>query len=100
GPDAAAQARMLSALGYASLDQLIAAAVPAAIRSAALRSIPPARAEHEALGDLARIASGNQLFRSLIGMGYHDCLVPAVIQRGILENPGWYTQYTPYQAEI
>ncbi len=100
GPDAAAQARMLSGLGYAELDQLIAAAVPAAIRSAALRSIPSARAEHEALSDLARMAAGNQVFRSLIGMGYHDCLVPAVIQRNILENPGWYTQYTPYQAEI
>jgi glycine dehydrogenase len=100
GPDQAAQAHMLSALGYGTLDQLIAAAVPAAIRSAPLRSIPPARAEHDALADLARIASGNQVFRSLIGMGYHDCIVPAVIQRNILENPGWYTQYTPYQAEI
>ncbi len=74
--------------------------MPAAIRSAALRSDPSARAEHEALDDLARIAAGNQLFRSLIGMGYHDCIVPAVIQRNLLENPGWYTQYTPYQAEI
>ncbi|HKC13234.1 MAG TPA: aminomethyl-transferring glycine dehydrogenase, partial [Vicinamibacteria bacterium] len=63
-------------------------------------ALPAARGEHQALGDLRALASRNQVFRSFLGMGYHDCITPGVIQRGILDNPGWYTQYTPYQAEI
>jgi glycine dehydrogenase len=100
GPSRAEQARMLEQLGYASLAALIDAAVPARIRRGALTGLPDARSEQEALVELKALADSNQVFRSLIGMGYHDCQVPAVIQRNILENPGWYTQYTPYQAEI
>jgi glycine dehydrogenase len=91
---------MLELLGYPSLDALIDAAVPAGIRTTQPLALPVERAEHEVLADIRRLASQNQVFRSYIGMGYHDCIIPAVIQRNVLENPGWYTQYTPYQAEI
>jgi glycine dehydrogenase len=91
---------MLESLGSASLDALIDAAVPAPIRLHGPLKLPEALSEAEALAKLKSIASQNQVFRSYIGMGYYDCVTPAVIQRGILENPGWYTQYTPYQAEI
>jgi glycine dehydrogenase len=74
--------------------------VPAAIRRHRPLALPAARGEHQALRDLRALASRNQVFRSFLGMGYHDCITPGVIQRGILDNPGWYTQYTPYQAEI
>ena len=100
GPEADAQARMLKALGYASLDALIDAAVPAVIRRREGLKLPAALSEHDALAHLRTMADKNQVFRSFIGMGYHDCIVPPVIQRNVLENPGWYTQYTPYQAEI
>src|SRR5450631_77276 len=63
-------------------------------------NILAARSEHEALGELRAVAAQNQVFRSFIGMGYSDCITPPVIQRTVFENPGWYTQYTPYQAEI
>ena len=63
-------------------------------------NLPAAQSEFEALAELKAIASQNQVFRSFIGMGYYDCITPPVIQRNVLENPGWYTQYTPYQAEI
>jgi glycine dehydrogenase len=91
---------MLKQLGYASLDAMIDAAVPKPIRLGRLLQLPAARSEHEVLAALKEIASQNQVCRSYIGMGYYDCITPAVIQRNILENPGWYTQYTPYQAEI
>ena len=91
---------MLKLLGYPSLDALVDAAVPKNIRLARPLRLPAARGEHEALAVLKKIASHNQVCRSFIGMGYYDCITPAVIQRNILENPGWYTQYTPYQAEI
>ncbi len=91
---------MLELLGFSSLDALIGAAVPARIRLSAPLQIPAARTEAGVLGALKEIASQNQVFRSNIGMGYYDCLTPAVIQRALFENPGWYTQYTPYQAEI
>ena len=91
---------MLDLLGYPSLDALIDEAVPAQIRLRRPLQLPAARSEHEVLAALKEIASQNQVFRSYIGMGYHDCITPAVIQRNILENPGWYTPYTPYQAEI
>src|ERR1051325_78241 len=100
GPDAAEQKEMLAALGLTSLDALVDAAVPANIRLGRALSLPAAQSEHEALKQLRAIAQQNAVFRSYIGMGYHDCVTPAVIQRNILENPGWYTQYTPYQAEI
>ena len=91
---------MLDLIGLASLDALVDAAVPAAIRLSTPLTEPVARGEYEALAELKVIASQNQVFRSFIGMGYYDCLTPPVIQRNVLENPGWYTQYTPYQAEI
>src|ERR1039458_7978706 len=100
GPRPADAGEMLKQLGYASLEAMIYAAVPKPIRLAKLPNLPAARSEHEALAALKEIASQNQVCRSFIGMGYYDCITPAVIQRNILENPGWYTQYTPYQTEI
>ena len=91
---------MLAALGFKSLDELVDAAVPKQIRAHKKLNLPPARSEFDALADIRQIASQNQVFRSFIGQGYYDCITPAVIVRNVLENPGWYTQYTPYQAEI
>ncbi len=90
---------MLNDLGFSSVDALVDAAVPAHIRSNPLR-LPAASGESAALAELRAIAADNRVFRNFIGMGYSDTLVPAVIQRTILENPAWYTAYTPYQAEI
>jgi glycine dehydrogenase len=100
GPRPEEAAAMLKLLGYPSLEAMVDAAVPKAIRLAKPLNLPAARSEHEALAALKEIALQNQVCRSFIGMGYYDCITPAVIQRNILENPGWYTQYTPYQAEI
>src|ERR1051325_4110741 len=100
GPSADETAEMLELLGYPSLEALMDEAIPAQIRLGRPLELPAARAEHEVLTALKEIASQNQVFRSYIGMGYYDCLTPLVIQRNLLENPGWYTQYTPYQAEI
>ena len=91
---------MLSLLGYPSLEAMIEQAVPAQIRLRRPLQLPAARSEYEVLAALKEIASQNQVFRSYIGMGYQDCITPPVILRNILENPGWYTPYTPYQAEI
>ena len=100
GPGEDEARQMLDLLGYSSLGALSADAVPAAIRISRPLRLPGARGEREALMALKEIAGQNQVFRSFIGMGYYDCVTPAVIQRNMLENPGWYTQYTPYQAEI
>ena len=91
---------MLALLGRKNLDELIDAAVPKKIRAQKKLNLPAARSEFEALAELRRIASENKVFRSFIGQGYYDTITPPVIQRSVLENPGWYTQYTPYQAEI
>ena len=91
---------MLQLLGYPNLDALINDAVPPDIRLKSSLQIPEGRTEFQALADLRALAAQNQVFRSYIGMGYYDCITPAVIQRNVLENPGWYTPYTPYQAEI
>jgi glycine dehydrogenase len=91
---------MLASLGLSTLEALVAETVPASIRLAKPLDLPAARGEREVVEALRERASKNQVFRSLLGMGYHGTLVPAVIQRNVLENPGWYTQYTPYQAEI
>ncbi|VEP12056.1 glycine decarboxylase, PLP-dependent, subunit (protein P) of glycine cleavage complex [Hyella patelloides LEGE 07179] len=91
---------MLSVLGVSSLDDLIEKTVPPAIKLNRDLKLPSALTEAEALSKLKAIASNNQVYRSFIGMGYHNCLTPPVILRNILENPGWYTAYTPYQAEI
>ncbi|MDJ0531119.1 MAG: aminomethyl-transferring glycine dehydrogenase [Xenococcaceae cyanobacterium MO_207.B15] len=92
--------QMLGVLGVASLDDLIDRTVPNAIRLDRLLKLPTALSESEALAKLKAIASKNQVYRSFIGTGYHNCITPPVILRNILENPGWYTAYTPYQAEI
>src|SRR5262245_25995078 len=100
GPSSAEVAEMLRALGYETLDEFIDATVPNTIRATRPLGIGPARAEHDVLGEIRQIASKNQVFRSYLGFGYHDCLTPLVVLRNILENPGWYTAYTPYQSEI
>ncbi len=100
GPSPEEMAEMLKALGYASLDEFIEATVPDSIRARRPLGIGQPRTEHDVLAEIRGIASRNKVFRSYIGLGYHDTLVPPVIQRNILENPGWYTAYTPYQAEI
>jgi glycine dehydrogenase len=100
GPSEAEIATMLDSLGLRSLDDLIAKTVPATIRQAKPLNLPVGLGEAEALAELRAIAQQNQIYRSYLGMGYADCLTPPVIQRNILENPGWYTAYTPYQAEI
>lgn len=91
---------MLATIGFSHLDSLVDAAVPTSIRQRQPLDLPAAASEYEALSRLQGIAGRNQVFRSFIGMGYYDTLTPPVIQRNILENPGWYTPYTPYQAEI
>jgi glycine dehydrogenase len=100
GPNADDMREMLAQVGFKNLDELIDAAVPKNIRLGKSLNLPAALGEHAALAELKKIASQNQVCRSFIGMGYYDCITPAVIQRNVLENPGWYTQYTPYQAEI
>jgi glycine dehydrogenase len=100
GPGPAETAEMLKAIGLRSLEELAVAVVPSAIRVADPLPLPGPRGEHELLQELRAIAGKNRVFRSYIGMGYSGCITPPVIQRNILENPGWYTQYTPYQSEI
>ncbi|HLA63766.1 MAG TPA: aminomethyl-transferring glycine dehydrogenase [Rhodothermales bacterium] len=100
GTDADAQREMLDALGFESLDALTAATVPAAIRYEGALNLPAALSERELLDEARRRADDNQVYRSYLGMGYYGTITPPVILRNVLENPGWYTQYTPYQAEI
>ncbi|ULH29077.1 aminomethyl-transferring glycine dehydrogenase [Leptospira weilii] len=100
GPDSQQISGMLKKLGLSSLEELVDKAVPAGIRLEKELDLPKASTEHKILQDLKNIASQNQVFRSYIGAGYNACIIPSVIQRNILENPGWYTAYTPYQAEI
>jgi glycine dehydrogenase len=100
GPGAADERAMLEALGLASLQALVDEALPAAIRQAAPLELPAPRNEAEALAELRALAARNQVWRTYIGMGYCATHTPPVIQRNVLENPGWYTPYTPYQAEI
>src|SRR5258708_31805564 len=100
GADASDVAKMIEVLGLPSLDALIDRTVPQSIRLQRPLDLPPGRSEHGLLQETAAIAAKNQVFRSYIGMGYSDCVTPPVILRNILENPGWYTQYTPYQPEI
>ncbi|MEM9065348.1 MAG: aminomethyl-transferring glycine dehydrogenase [Planctomycetota bacterium] len=100
GPRPADIEVMLDAIGAQSLDVLIDEAVPGAIRSERVLSIGPARHEADVLEELRSKASKNRVLRSYIGLGYHGTVTPPVILRNVLENPGWYTQYTPYQAEI
>jgi len=100
GPNADETKEMLALLGRKNLDELVDAAVPKKIRLNKKLNLPAAKSEFDALAELRRVASENKVYRSFIGQGYYDCITPPVIQRNVLENPGWYTQYTPYQAEI
>ncbi len=100
GPDASDERAMLEVLGLPSLEALLEEALPSSIRQSAPLELPAPRTEHEALAELKTLAARNQLWRSYIGMGYCATHTPPVIQRNVLENPGWYTPYTPYQAEI
>jgi glycine cleavage system P protein (glycine dehydrogenase) len=90
---------MLATIGYSTLDALIDATVPSQIRSASSLSLP-AQGETEALHDVMDLMSSNKVYRSYIGLGYYDTITPPVILRNVIENPAWYTPYTPYQAEI
>ena len=99
-PNAADTAQMLKTVGVSSLEELIAQTIPATIRLKKPLDLPAAKSEFDYLNTLKQTASKNKVFKSFIGQGYYDVIVPGVIQRNILENPGWYTQYTPYQAEI
>src|SRR3954466_5678794 len=100
GPRGDDVAAMLKEVGAASLDQLIDEAIPASIRLKGPLNLPPAESESTYLARLKTIAKKNKVFRSFIGLGYNDTLTPGVIKRCVFENPGWYTPYTPYQAEI
>ena len=100
GPNQPARDAMLAELGFANLDELIDATVPKNIRLDGVLNLPEAKSESEALAELRKLAEKNIVARSFIGAGYSDSITPPVIQRNILENPGWYTAYTPYQAEI
>jgi glycine dehydrogenase len=100
GPDTGERDRMLRAIGVASLDALIDQTIPPGIRNQAELDLPEADTEHGYLRRLGSIAARNTVARSYIGMGYYDCVTPSVILRNVFENPGWYTPYTPYQAEI
>jgi len=91
---------MLQSIGVNSVDELIAQTVPANIRLKGMMDLPKAKSEFAYLKDLKQLAANNRIFKSYIGQGYHEVILPGVIQRNVLENPGWYTQYTPYQAEI
>ena len=100
GPRPAERDRMLQAVGAPSLEALIAETIPSDIRQPAPLTLPEAESESQCLQQLAAIAARNRVARSFIGMGYYGCHTPSVILRNVLENPGWYTSYTPYQAEI
>ncbi|KDN86682.1 aminomethyl-transferring glycine dehydrogenase [Kitasatospora cheerisanensis] len=100
GPDSDAQQKMLAQVGYGSLDELSAAAVPDAIRSLTALGLPAGRSEAQVLAELRELAGRNQVLTSMIGLGYYGTFTPPVILRNVLENPAWYTAYTPYQPEI
>jgi glycine dehydrogenase len=100
GPDADERRRMLELVGFDSLPALIDTAVPSTIRSQHPLGLPAARSEAQVLTDLRRIAEANQQHVQMIGLGYYDTITPPVLRRNMLESPGWYTSYTPYQPEI
>jgi len=100
GPDADAQTQMLKAIGYASLEALMDAAIPEVIRWHGSLALPEAASEEETIAELREIAARNTVATSMIGLGYYGTFTPAVIRRNVLENPAWYTAYTPYQPEI
>src|SRR3546814_8030276 len=100
GPDEPQVAAMLDRLGYRSLDELMDAAVPKSIRTTDSLALPAAGTEEAAAAELRAMAEENVPGESLIGLGYHGTITPAVVRRNVLEDPSWYTAYTPYQPEI
>src|SRR5580704_13856073 len=100
GPDPTERDLMLKATGAASLDALIDEAIPRRIRLSRPLQVPAGQSEYEFLRELRSLAARNQIFKTYLGLGYSDCITPSVILRNVLENPGWYTPYTPYQAEM
>ena len=100
GIAAADEQRMLDVIGYASMADLLAEAVPASIREKLALALPPPASEAQAAAELRSLAARNQVLTSMIGLGYYDTITPAVIRRNVLESPAWYTAYTPYQPEI
>src|SRR5713226_5001612 len=100
GPSESETVEMLRAVGFDSLDALVDATVPKNIRLDRPLDLPAAKSEADALAELRVISKNNKIAKSFIGAGYSDCITPPVIQRNVLENPGWYTAYTPYQAEL
>ena len=96
GASADEQRRMLEAIGYGSVEELMDAAIPESIRWHGTLDLPPAATEAEALAELRALAARNRVVTSMIGLGYYDTITPAVIRRNVLENPAWYTAYTPY----
>src|SRR6202790_2691075 len=100
GPDPTERDQMLKATGAASMDLLMEEAIPPRIRLAHPLQLPAGQSEYEFLRELRSLASRNEIFKSYLGLGYSDCVTPSVILRNVLENPGWYTPYTPYQAEM
>ncbi|MFE3019721.1 aminomethyl-transferring glycine dehydrogenase [Streptomyces sp. NPDC059256] len=100
GPDTEAQAKMLAQVGYGSLDELTAAAVPEVIKSTEALALPEGRSEAEVLSELRSLAERNKVLAPMIGLGYYGTFTPPVILRNVMENPSWYTAYTPYQPEI
>jgi glycine dehydrogenase len=100
GPNETAVKEMLSTIGVASIDELMDKTVPASIRMSENLDLPAAVSEFEYLNELKKVSQLNQVYKTYIGAGYYNCITPSVILRNIFENPGWYTQYTPYQAEI
>ena len=100
GPRTSDVALMLEKIGASNLEALIDQTIPSSIRMETPLALPDGISEYEYFNTLKEIASRNKVFRSFIGLGYYNTILPAVIQRNILENPAWYTSYTPYQAEI
>ena len=100
GPTPAEQQRMLATVGFGSLSELASAALPPQIAADGQLSLPPPLSETDAQAELRRLGRMNEVLTSMIGLGYYGTLTPAVIRRNLLENPGWYTAYTPYQPEI
>ena len=100
GPSKNEVSEMVKTIGVSSVDELIDKTIPSDIRLANNLNLPIALSEFEYLSHIQELANKNKLFKNYIGLGYHPTILPGVIQRNILENPGWYTAYTPYQAEI
>ncbi len=100
GPNEDLRKQMLETIGVKNIDELIDQTVPNVIRLREPLNLPKTKSEYQFLYDLRKIASNNKIFKSYIGLGYYNCITPGVIQRNVMENPGWYTAYTPYQAEI